>query len=143
MTSYKKILICTDYSDASIKSFDKALPIARGFDSEIHVCHVVAPVASIPVHGYYYPMNIDLEKEAMQEAEEKMNTLLENKEIPKDNVHVFFSDPKEGIVAIAKELNIDLVMIAGHHHSFIGMLGSTANYVANKIHCDVLIINEF
>lgn len=142
MVRYNRILICTDYSAASIKSFDKALPLAKSFNSEIHICHVVTPVASIPVHGYYYPMNIDLEKEAMQEAELKMNALVETKGIEKDNIHIFFSDPKEGIVAIAKELKADLVMIAGHHHSFIGMLGSTANYVANKIHCDILIIND-
>ncbi|MGY3803060.1 universal stress protein [Pigmentibacter ruber] len=142
MASYNKVLICTDFSDASIKSFEKAFPLAKLFNSEIHICHVVTPVASIPVHGYYYPMNIDLEKEAMAEAEEKMKMLIENRPINKENIHIFFSDPKEGIVAFAKELNIDLIMIAGHHHSFIGMLGSTANYVANKTYCDVLIINQ-
>ncbi|KAB8038796.1 hypothetical protein GCL60_08000 [Silvanigrella paludirubra] len=141
MSAYKKILICTDFSEASIKSFQKAIPLSSAFNAEVHICHAVSPVASIPVHGYYYPVNIDLEKEAIQDAEQKMNKLVADLNVEKQNIHVFFADPKEGIVAFAKELNIDLVIIAGHHHSFIGMLGSTANYIANKIHSDVLILN--
>lgn len=141
MTTYKKVLLCTDFSDESIKALDKAVPFAQSFQAEIHLCHVVHPVASVPVHGYYYPLNIDLEKDVIQEAEKKMSEVTASLNLEKSNIHVFFGDPKQGIVSFAKEINIDLVVVAGHHHSFLGMLGSTANYVANKIHCDVLIIN--
>lgn len=141
MFAYQKVLLCTDFSEASMKSFNKAISLSAAFNAEVHVCHAVSPVASIPVHGYYYPVNIDLESEALQEAQDKMNKLVADFNLDKQNIHVFFADPKEGIVSFAKELNFDLIVIAGHHHSFLGMLGSTANYIANKIHCDVLILN--
>jgi universal stress protein A len=142
MANYKKVLLCTDFSDASLKALDKSIPLANSFEAEVHICHVVSPVAAIPVHGYYYPLNIDLEKDVLHEAEKKMGDVTSNLKIEKKNIHVFFGDPKESIVSFSKEKEIDLVIVAGHHHSFIGMLGSTANYIANKIHCDVLIINS-
>ena len=142
MAKYKKVLLCTDFSDASIKTFDKAIPIANALNAEVLICHVVSPVAAVPVNGYYYPLDIDLEKNILDESEKKMADITKNLKISKDNIHVFFGDPKESIVSFAKEKHVDLIIVAGHHHSFIGMLGSTANYVTNKTICDVLIINS-
>ncbi|BBH54584.1 universal stress protein [Fluviispira sanaruensis] len=142
MSMYKKILLCTDFSEDSLKYLGKSFKIAHSFQAETHLCHVVLPVASVPIHGYYYPMDIDLEKKIMEKAEEKMQEVAAQYKLETNQKHVFFGNPKPGIVAFAKENAFDLVIVAGHHHSFIGMLGSTANYIANKIHCDVLIVNN-
>ncbi|KAB8030954.1 universal stress protein [Fluviispira multicolorata] len=142
MSIYKKILVCTDFSEDSLKYLGKSFLLAESFQAETHLCHVVLPAASIPIHGYYYPMDIDLEKKIMEKAEEKMTEVAAQHKLDASKQHVFFGNPKPGIVAFAKEIDIDLVIVAGHHHSFIGMLGSTANYIANKIHCDVLIVNN-
>lgn len=142
MSNYKKILLCTDFSDASVKSLNKALSIAQAFSADFLICHVVSPIASIPVNGYYYPLDIELEKNVMDEAKKKMQSVTQELNIKKENIHVFFGDPKESIVSFAKEQKTDLIIVAGHHHSFLGMLGSTANYITNKSVCDILIINS-
>ncbi|APJ04994.1 universal stress protein [Silvanigrella aquatica] len=142
MSNYKKVLMCTDFSDEGVKAIDKAIALAKNFNADFHICHVVSPVSSIPIHGYYYPLNVELENNIMEEAEKKMRDITKNLNLPDENIHVFFGDPKENIVSYSKEINIDLVIVAGHHHSFFGMLDSTANYVSNKIHCDVFVINS-
>lgn len=142
MKTYKKILVCTDFSDESEKTLKKSLNISCCFDADLHLCHVVLPVASVPIHGYYYPMDIDLEKNILDKAKEKMLEVAKDHRILDSNQHVFFGNPKQSLVAFAKEKEFDLIVVAGHHHSFLGMLGSTANYIANKVHCDVLIINN-
>ena len=63
MTTFKHILIPTDFGEASEHALDTALAVARRFDAKVTLLHVyVIPVAAYSA-GLYWPVE-DLEKAA-------------------------------------------------------------------------------
>ncbi|HHX82928.1 MAG TPA: universal stress protein, partial [Pseudomonadaceae bacterium] len=45
MSGYKKILVAVDLSDETRIVVDKALDLARLYSSELHLVHVMEPIA--------------------------------------------------------------------------------------------------
>jgi len=139
---YKKILVCLDFSDSDSLVLKRAADLKSQNSCEIHLCHVIRPVASFAIHGYYYPLDIDLEKAALARAERKMKEAASVLQLVVSDQHIFFDNPKTALLDCAKRLKADLILMVGRHHNEIGMLGSVASYVTSNAECDVLVVHK-
>lgn len=142
MLHVKKILVPIDFSEPCNKAFKYALGFARQFGSEVVLIHVIEPAAEpFAVEG-----NGNTQNELVV-AEEKMQGLADAS--PRQGNLYITSAIRTGvatheIVEAAKELDVDLIIMATHGVSGwrrFGM-GSTANRVALVAPCPVLTVRE-
>ena len=141
----KKILAPTDFSPASQKALKYALRFAHDCGSELTLLHVLEPAIS--------PAFADttagpaFSKAEIADAEESLRTLV--KSVRGAGAAGVRSTIRMGvatheIVEAAKELDVDLVVIATH--GYTGWkhfaIGSTAARVARAAPCPVLVVRE-
>jgi nucleotide-binding universal stress UspA family protein len=141
----KRILVPIDFSPMSKKAFRCAARVAERFGCQIVLLHVVEPVTAIAGT----PLTVDIfaqpeEDTTLAKAElECLGATLGNR--PKSLTSVVRTGhvPNE-ITRAAKELDIDLIMIASHGYTSWRNLciGSTAERVVRAAPCSVLVVRE-
>ena len=141
----QKILVPTDFSPASRKSLSYALWFAEGLNSEITLLHVLEPETPITMVGQ--PAESAFLEKELDDAKKGLRALADSAET------AGFTGAKSilrsgvathEIVEAAKELDVDLIVIATH--GFTGWkhfaIGSTAERVARAAPCPVLVVRE-
>jgi universal stress protein A len=141
MIMYRNILVAVDLSDESPIVLDKARSIARQYDADLHVVHVIEPIAV----GYAIEVSsIDIEglhQEASRQARESLLQLGGTIDIEESHLHSKLGHPAREIRALAEELSTDLIVIGGHgRHGWELLFGSTSNEVSHGITCDLLTV---
>lgn len=128
----KRILVPTDFSEISAQAFPYAEDIARQFDAEIHLVHVLEknpPILLI--------RSFDMTTEsAIQKIEDDAKNLLnewKNKfsDDIKVNAVLLRGNDFEEIVEYANNNQIDLIVIATHGRT--GLLHTLIGSVAEKV----------
>jgi universal stress protein A len=141
----KKILAPTDFSPASQKALTYALRFADNFNSELTLLHVLEPAISPAFAGL--PAAPAFSEEEMVDAQESLRALVNSARAA--GVAGARSTIRTGvatheIVEAAKELDVDLIVIATH--GYTGWkhfaIGSTAARVARAAPCPVLVVRE-
>ena len=141
MSSYRKILVAVDLSDESPFVVDKALAIGKQGAAEIHMVHVMEPIAV----GYAVEVtSVDIEGLHAEASKHARNALCEmggNLGIPAHRLHNVLGQPAREIRELAKELNADLIVMGGHgKHGWDLLFGSTSSGVTHGVSCDLLIV---
>jgi universal stress protein A len=141
----KKILVPIDFSPMSKKAFQYALRFAERFSCEIVLLHVIEPVGAIA--GTPLAVDIFAQPEEDTTAAEVELACLAAKSRNRQNS--FMSTVRTGhapneITKAAKELDVDLIMIATHGYTSWRHLciGSTAERVVRTAPCPVLVVRE-
>jgi universal stress protein A len=141
----KKILAPTDFSPASQKALKYALRFAHDFGSELTLLHVLEPAVSLAFADT--TASPAFSKAEIADAEQSLRTLI--KSVRGAGAAGVRSTIRTGvatheIVEAAKELDVDLVVIATH--GYTGWkhfaIGSTAARVARAAPCPVLVVRE-
>src|SRR5215472_9241995 len=141
----KKILVPIDFSPMSKKAFRDAARFAEQFGCEIVLLHVIEPVTAIAGA----PLAVDIFPEAEEDtiaAEAELACLATcsaNHQNAFTSVVRIGHAPNE-ITKAAKELDVDLIMIATHGYTSWRHLciGSTAERVVRTAPCPVLVVRE-
>ena len=131
----KHILLPVDFSDCSKNALQYAIPLARQFNAELTLLHVVEtyrafspeiPLCDIPT------------AEAAHRAFDGMVIEIPFKAVVREG------EPHIQIVAAAKELATDLIILSTHGRTGLAhiLLGSTAEKVVRHAGCPVLIVRE-
>ncbi len=141
-----KILVPTDFSPASRKSFCYALRFAKGLGSKITLLHVVEPPASLTLAGLPPAPAAIVEKEFV-DAETGLHELVDEAEaagVSDAKSMVRAGVATHEIVEAAKDLDVDLIVIATHGYTGwkYFAIGSTAERVARAAPCPVLVVRE-
>ena len=138
----KKILVPVDFSEHAGYALEVAAKLAKDFSAEIIVLHMMGLS-----EAYLTKSESEEAAEAhfyMKLAKKRYETFL-NKPFLKDlkvtemvQNYKIFSE----INQVAKENNIDLIIMGSHGHSDIAglFLGSVTHKVLNTIYCPVLIV---
>jgi universal stress protein A len=141
----KRILVPIDFSPMSKKALQYALRFAERFGCEIVLLHVVEPVGAIA--GTPLAVDIFAQPEEDTTAAEAELACLTAKSRNRQNS--FTSAVRTGhapneITKAAKELDVDLIMIATHGYTSWRHLciGSTAERVVRSAPCPVLVVRE-
>jgi len=142
MENYKHILLAVDFfeNDAIVSS--RAKDLADRYQAKLSIVHVVD---SMPItdsgYGLDLPFDLDLTAELLAAAKSKLAKLAEQLNVSDSGVWLEMGSPKQEIIRIANENDVDLIVIGSHgRHGFALLLGSTANSVLHHAHCDVLAV---
>lgn len=139
----KNILIPYDFTAFSDSAFEKAMEIAKKFDSKLILLTVIG--SNIDTSG----MSLSRAQEVHDGIENKTTEDLDKiKKSNKDmNISVeIIHNPSaiDGILSFIPKNNIDLVVMGSHGRSGFKklMLGSVASAVVTKASCPVLIVKH-
>ncbi len=142
--NYKKIVICTDFSENSEKAFEKALEIAKSNQASLDVLYVREPIVN-PLRtaggGGLSPEAIEatlkeIESAVIKKYDSRIDPAIDH------TIKVREGHPSTEIVEYLKRVGADLAVTGASGISGLGrvLLGSVSGRVARKSPCDVLIV---
>lgn len=151
MLPFKNILCGTDFSSISHAALAAANELAVHFSAELWVVHVVPPIP-VPAAGgaVFAPtpgLDIPLyEKELLDSSEKSLEALIKehiSPQIPVVHPRVVLGSPADQIVSIAKEKDVNLIVIATHGRT--GWQRFTLGSVAERVvrtasRCPVFVV---
>jgi nucleotide-binding universal stress UspA family protein len=143
-----KILFCTDFSEDSDYALFTALNLAEKYQARVYILHVLhSPAPSVPCQlegsekgqggSLFSPELLEKGKEKLKERyEAKLGALKSNYEF-----HLVAGIPFVEIVRFARAQNVHFIVLGAAGSSNIKRIafGSTAENVARRAHCTVLI----
>ena len=147
MLPLRKILCPTDFSEPSYEAIKAAKELARHFQAELFLIHVITPTPFIPeIPAVAAPRLMVAEKEIETYAQKSLARVVEKFELKSDPVHlmVLVGNPADEIVRVAKEEKADMIVIATHGRTGVNRLifGSVAERTVRLAHCPVLTISS-
>jgi nucleotide-binding universal stress UspA family protein len=142
----KSILLPTDFSEFANYALSYAASLARQFSASIICVHVIEPVApTVGYTGLTEPLPIaDLSEQLEESAERELPKIGACEECSGLEVEevIAHGDAAAEIVRVAKERNVDLIVISSHGRTGLGriLFGSTAESVVRHAPCPVLVV---
>ena len=137
----KRILVPSDFSPASDHAFTYASHLGSHFGAKLHVIHVLEPVlfpefAGLPETPAFSKAEVATAKKAFRAWANSAGAATAAKLVFRNGFAV------HEIVETAKELDIDLVIMAalGHTGSKHFCIGGTAERVVRTAPCPVLVV---
>lgn len=140
MKSRKKILVAVDTSDEATQVLNAAVELARCFDAELSLIHVVEPVVTENSYDLITSMPVEMDEILLKHAGEFLDSLKKDFSLDVES-RVELGPVKSQILARAKENAIDLIVVGSHgRHGLALLLGSTANALLHGAPCDVHVV---
>lgn len=141
---FKNVLLAVDLGeDLSWKrALPEALDVLNRSGGVLHIMTVV-PDFGMTIVGSFFPA--DYEKKALQEANERLHALVADHVPAGTKVQhiVKHGSPAEEILATAKEVPTDLIVVGSHRPGMDqALLGSVASRVVSRATCSVLVARE-
>jgi universal stress protein A len=146
MKAPQKILVPTDFSPYAEKALQEGLFLAKQFNAQLNVLHVVQDIQQCAADycldakfvEEYRNRGIEASKQMLKSALDKYP---ESKAV-QTTLNVRVGRPDEEILLEAKEKSIDLIVIATHGRTgLLGFLvGSVADRVSHGAKCEVLLV---
>ncbi len=139
----EKILVGLDFSPASIQALDYAASLAKPFRATVHLVHVHPPDEALaPGAGHLLLQSA----EAIERLNEELAGIHRKRVEPfcPENCHIRAGRPYQEIIALAREMDADLIVLSTRGHSGLKhlLLGSTAERVVRNAPCPVLIARK-
>ena len=138
---FKRILIATDFSDASEHALAYAIAIARRYGSELSVVHAIPPEPRdrIPLE----PLPRELNRRRL-EAERQMKVIAEKARIEDLNHHLLLEQGRvwDVVASVMQSEEVDLLVLGTHGRGGLKKLalGSVAEEVLRLAPCPVLTV---
>ncbi len=138
--AYKHILYATDLGTNEKIIRKKVKTVTWQNDAKLSVAHIVE---SMPVFmdmsGYLNTAEII--EEMRKEASALIAKICKDLEVAESDQYIIIGSPKIEIVALAKKVKADLIIIGAHNrHLLDNLIGSTTDAVLRSADCDVLTI---
>ena len=137
----RTILVPLDFSRASMHALKYAIALAEEFSAAIHLVHVHPrdELMAIPNAGHLMLNCAD----AIALMQDRLGEIQEKHDVKfwPDNCHVVSGKPYEEIVRLARDLQVDLIIMPTRGHSGLKRiaLGSTTERVVRFAGCPVLV----
>ncbi|NLI92476.1 MAG: universal stress protein [Peptococcaceae bacterium] len=142
---YKRILVPSDGSESSRLAFLNALEIAKITGAEIFLIHVTFTPQAYWGNNLAYGVSIS-EDELLNLGNEIIQETMKNMDIGNVKIisKIVFGSPAPTIIKIAKDSNVDLIIMGSHGHGpFSGaFLGSVSQRVLSKTACPVMVVKD-
>ncbi len=148
MLPLKKVIVPTDFSDPSYEAVEAAGELARQFQAELVLVHVVPRVpyyGVVPVTGPHFEIE-PYQEEMAAHSEKKLKELTAERisEEVRCRPVVRLGDAPANIVELAEEEQADMIVISTHGRTgwkrFV--FGSVAEKVVRTAACPVLTVPD-
>jgi len=142
----RSILLPTDFSECGNYALPYAASLARKFGASILCVHVIEPmVPTVGYSGMTEPLPIaDISDQLEDSAERELPKIAECEECAGLEVEelIVHGEAAAEIVRVAKERNVDLIVVSSHGRTGLGRIifGSTAEAVVRHAPCPVLVV---
>jgi nucleotide-binding universal stress UspA family protein len=141
----KKILVPIDFSPPSKNAFKYAVRFAEEFGGELTLLHVLEPQSMTGLMAI--PEATGFVENDIVAAGKNLRSLagsVRNARIERPHWKVRGGLPSHEIVEVAKEMDVDLIIVATH--GYTGWkhfcIGSTAERIVRAAPCPVLVVRE-
>jgi universal stress protein A len=140
MSNYTHILVTVDLTEECRPVAERAHSLASSYGAKLSCIHVIEPLSL--AYGGDIPMDLSTIQEQIQDtAQTHMAEFAATLGISKEDQHLVFGRPEAEIHSVARQLNVDLIVVGSHgRHGLALLLGSTANGVLHGAICDVLAV---
>lgn len=144
MKPFDKILTAIDFSENSDFAFEYALTLAKQFQAELTIMHVINE--PVDLRGFYVPhISFEqLEKEIEEGAEKMMEKFCQARLAGFSNYKtaILTGIPYEEIIKKSEETGSSLIVLGTHGRTGLDhiIFGSTAERVVRSAFCPVLTI---
>jgi nucleotide-binding universal stress UspA family protein len=144
MKPFEKILTAIDFSENSDFAFEYALTLAKQFQAELTIMHVINE--PVDLRGFYVPhISFEqLEKEIEEGAEKMMEKFCQSSLAGFNNYKtaIVTGIPYEEIIRKADDIGSSLIVLGTHGRTGLDhiIFGSTAERVVRSASCPVLTI---
>jgi nucleotide-binding universal stress UspA family protein len=147
MLSINRILVATDFSDASQQALRYAQGLAEAFKASLHVLHVLEDLAA---HAWttevYVAALPGVHEEMERQARERLDQIFDPDERARLQVQTVLrvGSPFVEVVRYARDEKMDLIVMGTHGRGAIAhmLLGSVAERVVRKAPCPVLTVRQ-
>jgi universal stress protein A len=142
MRDYQHVLLAVDYSEQSVYVAEKARSLAYRYQARLSIIHVLD---NIPMpdtnYGTVIPLDQDSSYDLLEAEKAKLMQLGDQLHVDLVNRWLVWGVPKQEIIHIAEQEQIDLIVLGSHgRHGLALLLGSTANAILHYAKCDVMAI---
>jgi nucleotide-binding universal stress UspA family protein len=145
LTRMKTIVALVDISDLTFKVLKQARLLAKAFDSELILLHVVAKAPMVIDVGIVSPTV--LRDPTPEEIQQEFSQIVEMRDsLVKSGVRATARQldgaSMETVLAETRKLGADLIILGSHHHSALYnlLVGSMTQDVLKRAHCPVLVV---
>jgi len=140
MSLYRRILVVVDLTEDSLFIGRRAQELAITLGAEIELLHVVEFVPVEPMGETLMP-SVQIEDELLERARQRLTTLATDLGIASSAVHVEAGNVKSEIVRIAREHNVDLIVLGSRErHGLSILVNFTEDTILHAAPCDVLAV---
>jgi len=140
MGEYKKILLVVDLSEDSRVIGERAKVVAKCYQSEITLLHVVEYVPVEPMGEALLP-TVQIESELVDRARAKLSELAQQLSLSQCQQLVETGSIKTEIVRAAQRLGSNLIVLGSRErHGLAILLNFTEDTVLHAAPCDVLAV---
>ncbi len=142
--SIRKIMVPVDFSSTSNKAFIFAREMVDCWEGQIHLVHILdTDFLSGAVHITIEPLDESVAK-WRKRVEEKLKSVYHNEDGSQltGEIHIREGKPHEEILKLAKELDVDMIVIGSHGRTGLerAIFGSVAERVTRMADVPVLVI---
>ena len=145
MKLFRRILVATDFSEASTPAFQEAILMAKENGSELLIANAYQRPDMLQADAVAFGVYEEWEGNLRDEVEGKLNALVEEARTAGVAARplVLTGAPHHAIADAAKENDADLVIMGTHGRKGVArfFLGSVASRVIKTAPCPVLTIN--
>ena len=141
--SLKNILFATDFSEASQAALPYAAAIARRYDSQLHVAHIMSPASYIIPSLPGDPVTLDsIHEAARADARQRMEAVASHLKTVPHHTYVREGDVWESLADLIQTHEIDLLVVGTHGRTGVQklILGSKAEEILRLVPCPVLTV---
>ena len=141
MREYRRLLAAVDLTEDGVQVIERARDLAKRYDSELTLIHVVEPMPIDAAGEAIMPPVTGIETELYDNAQRRLKAFTERLQRGEIRRHIVIGYTKREILNFAAESQIDLIVVGSHgRHGLALLLGSTANAVLHGANCDVLAV---
>lgn len=136
-----KILVGVDGSPREPKVLQAAIDLAKSRGGKVHLVRAMMVPVSIPT-AVWTLQGEDFSQFLVEHGQKEIALTVDK--VPEElrgGLHTRLGQPADVLVALADELDADLVVIGSHGYGGIDrVLGTTAAKVVNRAPCSVLVV---
>ncbi|HVN99298.1 MAG TPA: universal stress protein [Steroidobacteraceae bacterium] len=138
MSDYRQLLVAIDLSDQSRAIAAKSVELARQWNAQLRLLHVIEFVPVEPMSDALVPV-VQIDERVIARAREQIEALAAALGLPGDSCRVATGNVKAEILRQARELNADLIVLGcRERHGLSILVNLTEDTVLHGAPCDVL-----